>query len=180
MRRPYWFMRMFLRAALVVLPLPALVVGLSPTLASAQQDEVARTLANVRTLTGARVIVEAVTTGITLVRVTVRRGREELSLTVEPAELDPWIAETENLLTMKIRVRPDEVSKNFGPKLGMIDHKFIQVSRETDREATIVLFTISDADEHRAMATGMTAAQGLTLMRALRRGSQLSKGVANH
>jgi len=158
-----------------------LVTLLAPAMISAQQDEVARTLANVRALTGDRVIVEAVTTGITLVRVTIRRrGSEDLSLTIGPAELEPWIGESESLLTMKVRVRPDEVAKNFGPKLGMVDHKFIQLSRETDREVTVVLVTFADYDEHRVMATGMTTAQGLMLIRAMRRGLQLAQGVESH
>jgi hypothetical protein len=147
-------------------------------LAHGQPDEVVRTLADIRASTGARLLVESVNTGITMPRVTVRRGSEEASLTFIGAELESWAAELDTMIRAKIDVAPGEVAKNYSSKLGMEDHTFVQFVRVTEPKTVTNLFVISNADDRVVIIAPLTRSQGLGLVRALRRGSLLAQGRA--
>lgn len=145
-------------------------------LASGQQDEVVRTLADIRASTGERVLVESVNTGITMPRITVRRGAAEASMTFGGPELESWTAESEQMLTSRVAVGRDETAKPYGPKLGMEGHTVIQLARVADSKTVTTLFMISDADEKIVLITALTGAQTRGLIRALRRASLLAQG----
>jgi hypothetical protein len=157
--------------------LPGLVFfAVCPIVATAQQNEVVRTLADIRASTGARVLVESVNTGITMPRVTVSRGSEEASLTFGGPDLESWAAELDTMINAKVSVGRDEVAKNYSSKLGMEDHTFVQFVRVTEFKSVTNLFMISNADDRVVIIAPLTRPQALGLMRALRRGSLLAQG----
>lgn len=158
--------------------LAAGLLVLCRTVSSAQQNEIVRTLADMRAITGERVLVESVNSGIVTPRVTVRRGAAEASMTFAGAELENWVAEWENMVTANIPVGRDESAKNYSTKLGMEDHTFIQTTRLTERGSVTNFFTISDTDNRLALVAALTNAQALGLIRALRRAALLAQGRA--
>jgi hypothetical protein len=156
--------------------LAATLLVACPTIASGQQDEVVRTLADIRASTGERVLVESVKTGIIMPRITVSRGSTDAEMTFLGPELESWTAESEEMLTKKIAVGRDETAKSYGPRLGMEGHTTIQFARETDSKTVTNLFMISDADNKIVLVAGLTSAQARALIRALRRASLLAQG----
>lgn len=156
--------------------LAASLLVFCPRLAAGQQDEIVRTLADIRASTGERVVVESVKTGIIMPRVTVSRGSTEAEMTFLGPELESWTAESEELLTKKIAVGRDETAKSYGPRLGMEGHTTIQFARVTDSKTVTNLFMISDADNKIVLVAGLTSAQARALIRALRRASLLAQG----